>query len=109
MNPYTLSAALHAAGAAVKAVDLVMKGEARMLLQHPPAGTPCRFEAVRQFLSVQQCAVAAAHALSQYGLERVAIADFDVHHGNGTDEIFTTTARDAVFDLSPPLLSLLWR
>lgn len=89
MNPYTLSAALHAAGAAVKAVDLVMTGEAENAFCNirPPGHHAGRASAAG-FCLFNNVAVAAAHALSQYGLERVAIADFDVHHGNGTENIF---------------------
>ncbi|MDD4930120.1 MAG: histone deacetylase family protein [Gallionella sp.] len=89
MNPYTLSAALHAAGAAVKAVDLVMEGAAENAFCNiRPPGHHAGRNSAAGFCLFNNVAVAAAHALSQYGIERVAIADFDVHHGNGTEDIF---------------------
>lgn len=89
MNPYSLEAALHAAGAAVKAVDLVMAGQAENAFCNirPPGHHAGRNNAAG-FCIFNNVAVAAAHALEHHGLSRVAIADFDVHHGNGTDEIF---------------------
>ena len=89
MNPFTLDAALHAAGAAVQAVDLLMSGEAENAFCNirPPGHHAGRTSAAG-FCIFNNVAVAAAHALEHHGLERVAIADFDVHHGNGTDEIF---------------------
>ena len=89
MNPYSLDAALRAAGAAVQAVDLVMTGQVENAFCNirPPGHHAGRANAAG-FCIFNNVAVAAAHALEQYGLERVAIADFDVHHGNGTEAIF---------------------
>jgi acetoin utilization deacetylase AcuC-like enzyme len=89
MNPHTLNAALHAAGAAVKAVDMLMAGQAENAFCNirPPGHHAGRARAAG-FCIFNNVAVAAAHALEQYGLERVAIADFDVHHGDGTENIF---------------------
>lgn len=89
MNPHSLEAALHAAGAAVKAVDLVISGQAQNAFCNirPPGHHAGRNQAAG-FCIFNNVAVAAAHALEHHGLKRVAIADFDVHHGNGTDEIF---------------------
>lgn len=89
MNPYSLEAALHAAGAAVHAVDLVMTGRVENAFCNirPPGHHAGRNNAAG-FCLFNNVAVAAAHALAQYGLQRVAIADFDVHHGNGTEDIF---------------------
>jgi len=89
MNPYSLEAALRAAGAAVQAVDLVMTGQVENAFCNirPPGHHAGRANAAG-FCIFNNVAVAAAHALEQYGLERVAIADFDVHHGNGTEAIF---------------------
>ncbi|MDO9010504.1 MAG: histone deacetylase family protein [Gallionella sp.] len=89
MNPYSLEAALHAAGAAVQAVDLVMSGQVENAFCNirPPGHHAGRANAAG-FCIFNNVAVAAAHALERYGLERVAIADFDVHHGNGTEAIF---------------------
>lgn len=89
MNPYSLKAALHAAGAAVKAVDMLMAGQAENAFCNiRPPGHHAGRESAAGFCIFNNVAVAAAHALEQYGLERVAIADFDVHHGNGTENIF---------------------
>lgn len=94
MNPYSLEAALHAAGAAVKAVDLVMTGEAENAFCNiRPPGHHAGRSSAAGFCIFNNVAVAAAHALEQHGLTRVAIADFDVHHGNGTDEIFNRDPR----------------
>ncbi|MDO8310596.1 MAG: histone deacetylase family protein [Sideroxyarcus sp.] len=89
MNPYSLEAALRAAGAAVQAVDLVMAGQAENAFCNirPPGHHAGRANAAG-FCIFNNVAVGAAHALEQYGLQRVAIADFDVHHGNGTEAIF---------------------
>ncbi len=89
MNPHTLSAALRAAGAAVLAVDLVMqdKFKAAFCAVRPPGHHACRARPMG-FCIFNNVAVAARHALQAHGLERVAIIDFDVHHGNGTEDIF---------------------
>lgn len=94
MNSFSLEAALHAAGAAVKAVDLVMTGEAENAFCNirPPGHHAGRNRAAG-FCIFNNVAVAAAHALEHFGLNRVAIADFDVHHGNGTDDIFNQDER----------------
>ena len=94
MNPYSLNAALHAAGAAVKAVDMLMAGEAENAFCNirPPGHHAGRATAAG-FCIFNNVAVAAAHALAQYGLQRVAIADFDVHHGDGTENIFHDDSR----------------
>jgi len=94
MNPHSLEAALHAAGAAVKAVDLVISGQAQNAFCNirPPGHHAGRNQAAG-FCIFNNVAVAAAHALEHHGLKRVAIADFDVHHGNGTDEIFNHDER----------------
>ena len=94
MNPYSLEAALHAAGAAVKGVDLVMAGEVENAFCNiRPPGHHATRNSASGFCIFNNVAVAAAHALDQHGLQRVAIADFDVHHGNGTDEIFNHDPR----------------
>jgi len=94
MNPHSLEAALHAAGAAVKAVDLVMGGQAENAFCNiRPPGHHAGRSSAAGFCIFNNVAVAAAHALEQHGLQRVAIADFDVHHGNGTDEIFNADSR----------------
>ena len=94
MNPYSLEAALHAAGAAVMAVDLVMSGEAENAFCNiRPPGHHAGRSSAAGFCIFNNVAVAAAHALEQHGLQRVAIADFDVHHGNGTEDIFHDDGR----------------
>lgn len=94
MNPYSLAAALHAAGATVKAVDLVMSGQnENAFCNIRPPGHHAGHNSAAGFCIFNNVAVAAAHALENYGLSRVAIADFDVHHGNGTDEIFNDDSR----------------
>ena len=94
MNPHSLRAALRAAGAGIAAVDLIMAGEIRRAFcsVRPPGHHAGRARAMG-FCLFNNVAVAAAHALEQYGLERVAVVDFDVHHGNGTEEIFRTDER----------------
>jgi acetoin utilization deacetylase AcuC-like enzyme len=94
LNPHSLSAALHAAGAVVKAVDLVMAGDCTTAFcaVRPPGHHAERGRAMG-FCVFNSVAVGAAHALAMHGLERVAIVDFDVHHGNGTEDIFTDDAR----------------
>jgi len=89
MNPYTLNAALRAAGAAALAVDLVLtkKHSAAFCNVRPPGHHACRARPMG-FCIFNNVAVAAKHALEAHGLERVAIIDFDVHHGNGTEDIF---------------------
>jgi acetoin utilization deacetylase AcuC-like enzyme len=89
MNPYSLEAALHAAGAAIKGVDLVMSRQVKNAFcnTRPPGHHAGRASAAG-FCIFNNVAVAAAHAIEHYGLQRVAIADFDVHHGNGTEDIF---------------------
>jgi len=89
MNPHSLQAALRAAGAAVLAVDLIMtkKATTAFCAVRPPGHHACRVRPMG-FCIFNNVAVAARHALHAHGLERVAIVDFDVHHGNGTEEIF---------------------
>lgn len=89
MNPFSLQAALRAAGAAVLAVDLVLqeKASSAFCAVRPPGHHACRARPMG-FCIFNNVAVAARHALQAHGLERVAIVDFDVHHGNGTEDIF---------------------
>jgi acetoin utilization deacetylase AcuC-like enzyme len=89
MNPFSYRAALRAAGAVVLGVDLVMAGKAENAFCNirPPGHHAERGRAMG-FCIFNNIAVGAAHALAQHGLRRVAIADFDVHHGNGTENIF---------------------
>ncbi len=89
MNAHSLQAARRAAGAALQAVDLVMAGsEQRAFCAVRPPGHHAEHQRAMGFCLFNNVAIAAAHALEHYGLARVAIVDFDVHHGNGTEQIF---------------------
>ena len=89
LNPHSLNAAMRAAGAVVDAADRVSKGEiANAFCAVRPPGHHARRSAAMGFCILNSIAVGARHALDELGLERVAIIDFDVHHGNGTEEIF---------------------
>ena len=89
MNAKSLSAALRAAGAVVQATDMVMAGEASSAFcaVRPPGhhATPSR---PMGFCIFNNVAIGAKHALEAHGLERVCVLDFDVHHGNGTEDAF---------------------
>src|SRR5262249_54716809 len=78
-----------AAGGAMNAVDAVMQGkvDASFLLARPPGHHATR-DLAMGFCLLNNAAVAAQYAIDQYGLERGVIVDFDVHHGNGTQDIF---------------------
>ena len=89
MNPSSLSAALHAAGAVAQATDLVLGGEAqRAFCAVRPPGHHATPRRPMGFCVFNNVAVGAAHAIEAHGLERVAVLDFDVHHGNGTEDAF---------------------
>jgi acetoin utilization deacetylase AcuC-like enzyme len=94
MSPGSAEAALRAAGAVVAAVDAVLgsDGGQAFCAVRPPGhhATPDR---AMGFCLFNNVAVGAAHAIAEYGLKRVAIADFDVHHGNGTQDIFAREPR----------------
>jgi acetoin utilization deacetylase AcuC-like enzyme len=94
MNPHSLDAARHAAGALVLATDLVVRGECRSAFcaVRPPGHHAERNRAMG-FCLFNNVAVGAAHAIAAHGVGRVAIIDFDVHHGNGTEDIFAADAR----------------
>jgi acetoin utilization deacetylase AcuC-like enzyme len=94
MCPHTWDAALRAAGAAVLATDLVIGGRAdsAFCAVRPPGHHATRTRAMG-FCLFNNVAVGAKHALEQHGLSRVAIIDFDVHHGNGTEDIFSDDER----------------
>jgi acetoin utilization deacetylase AcuC-like enzyme len=94
MNPFTLQAAMRAAGAVVQAVDLVLSGEVeRVFCNVRPPGHHAERTRAMGFCFFNNVAVGVAHALAQHKLERIAIIDFDVHHGNGTEDIFKTDER----------------
>jgi acetoin utilization deacetylase AcuC-like enzyme len=94
MNRHTLRAALRAAGAAVCAVDMVVGGEvpAAFCAVRPP-GHHAERDAAMGFCFFNNAAVAVRHALDVHGLSRVALVDFDVHHGNGSEDILAGDER----------------
>jgi acetoin utilization deacetylase AcuC-like enzyme len=88
MNPKTLLAARHAAGAVVAATDLVLAGECdRAFCNVRPPGHHAGRDAAMGFCFFNNVVVGVRHALLQTGIERVALCDFDVHHGNGSEDI----------------------
>jgi acetoin utilization deacetylase AcuC-like enzyme len=88
MCPNSLRAALRAAGAGVHATDLVMSGAAvNAFCAVRPPGHHAEYARAMGFCFFNNVVVAARHALEKHGLQRVAIVDFDVHHGNGTENI----------------------
>jgi acetoin utilization deacetylase AcuC-like enzyme len=89
VSPGSLAAAKRAAGAAVAAVDLIMNGtfDTAFCGVRPPGHHAERDRALG-FCLYNNLAVGAAHALEAHGLERIAVLDFDVHQGNGTEDIF---------------------
>jgi len=89
MNPHTVRAALRAAGAAVLATDLVLAGKAPTAFCNVrPPGHHATRGAAMGFCFFNNVAVGIRHALDVHGLLRVALIDFDVHHGNGSADIF---------------------
>ncbi len=94
MNPYTWTAALRAAGAAVAATDAVMAGDlANAFCAVRPPGHHAEHDKAMGFCFFNNVAIAAKYALDRHGLKRVAIVDFDVHHGNGTENIVSSDSR----------------
>jgi acetoin utilization deacetylase AcuC-like enzyme len=100
MSPGSLRAGLLAAGAAVEATALVLGGTSRraLCLVRPP-GHHARPDGPMGFCLFDNVAVAAADAVERFGLGRVLIVDFDVHHGNGTQEIFYEDPRVAFLSI----------
>lgn len=89
MNQHSLTAALHGAGAVIAATDTVMAGKAaNAFCAVRPPGHHAEHDRAMGFCFFDNVAVGAAHALRVHGLKRVAILDFDVHHGNGTEDVF---------------------
>jgi len=94
LGPGSAEAALRAAGAGIAAVDAVMHGEVRRVFcAVRPPGHHATPTVAMGFCLFNNIAVAAAHACDKHGLSRVAVVDFDVHHGNGTQAIFDTDPR----------------
>jgi acetoin utilization deacetylase AcuC-like enzyme len=99
MNSKTLTSIQYSAGAAVDAVDLVMDGTlTSVFCTTRPPGHHAEHDKGMGFCFFNNAALAAAYAKQKYGLKRVAIVDFDVHHGNGTEDIvrnhFNATPED---------------
>ena len=94
MNAHTWQAALRSAGGAIAAVDAVMSGEVKNAFTclRPP-GHHAEPHQAMGFCFFNNIAIAAKHALEKHGVERVAIIDFDVHHGNGTEAAFKNDPR----------------
>ncbi len=94
MSAHSLTAALRAAGAACAAIDAVLgDSQRRAFCAVRPPGHHATHDTPMGFCLFNNIAVAAAHALATHAIERIAIIDFDVHHGNGTADIFANDAR----------------
>ncbi|MEB0139136.1 MULTISPECIES: histone deacetylase family protein [unclassified Undibacterium] len=88
INPYSYRAAQRAAGAAVLATDLVLSGQARVAFCNVrPPGHHAERAAAGGFCFFNNVAIAIRHAQAVYGIARIALVDFDVHHGNGSEDI----------------------
>jgi acetoin utilization deacetylase AcuC-like enzyme len=94
MNPHTWNAALRSAGAVIEAADCVLRKElANAFCAVRPPGHHARKAAAMGFCFLNNVAIGARHVLEVHGLERIAVVDFDVHHGNGTEEILANDER----------------
>ena len=94
MSPGSIEAAYRAAGGAVRAVDMVLSGEVQnAFVATRPPGHHAEQETPMGFCLFGNVSIAAKHALDHHGLKRVAIVDFDVHHGNGTQALCQDDAR----------------
>jgi len=94
VGPHSMKAAVRSAGAGIMGVDLVMGGEVEnAFCAIRPPGHHAERKKPMGFCFFNNVAVAAHHALAAHGLKRVSIVDFDVHHGNGTEDIFRDDPR----------------
>jgi acetoin utilization deacetylase AcuC-like enzyme len=94
LGPHTLRAARRGVGAVVAAVDMVMSGEVgNAFCACRPPGHHAERSLAMGFCYFGNVVIGARHALEVHGLERVAIVDFDVHHGNGTQDLVWDDAR----------------
>ncbi|WP_170360941.1 histone deacetylase family protein [Ruegeria arenilitoris] len=97
MSPGSVDAAYRAAGAVVRAVDMVLGGEAQnAFCAIRPPGHHAETDTAMGFCLFGNAALAAKHALDHHGLNRVAVVDFDVHHGNGTQDLLWDEKRALV-------------
>ncbi|MFY2824267.1 histone deacetylase family protein [Ruegeria sp. MALMAid1280] len=97
MSPGSVDAAYRAAGAVVRAVDMVLGGEApNAFCAIRPPGHHAETDTAMGFCLFGNAALAAKHALDHHGLNRVAVVDFDVHHGNGTQDLLWDEQRALV-------------
>lgn len=100
VGPETFEAAMKSAGAVVEAVDWLMAGKiANAFCGIRPPGHHAGRAQARGFCYLNNVAIGALHAIHRYGLERVAIIDFDAHHGDGTEEILGNERRVRLFSL----------
>lgn len=94
LNPYSWRAAMRAAGAAVAATEAVLSGEVKnAFCAVRPPGHHATPTTPMGFCLFNNVAIAARHAMDVHGLTRIAIVDFDVHHGNGTEDAFAGDGR----------------
>ena len=93
LSPGGLTAALHAVGGACAAVDAVLQDGGNAFVAMRPPGHHAETETPMGFCLLGTAAIAAKRALDHHGLERVAVLDFDVHHGNGTQDLLWNDAR----------------
>ena len=94
LNRHTWNAVRRAAGAAIAATNAVMAGQLQnAFCAVRPPGHHATYSRAMGFCVFNTIAIAAKHALERHGLERVAVVDFDVHHGNGTEDILSGDPR----------------
>ncbi len=94
LNPHSWSAATGAAGAVIAATDAVMRGEVdNAFCAVRPPGHHATSGRAMGFCFFNQVAIGVKYALTHYGLSRIAVVDFDVHHGNGTEDILSGDER----------------
>ncbi len=105
VSPASYNVALYAAGGLIEAVDAVMAGNVKsaFALVRPPGHHAVRWEAMG-FCLFNNVAVAARYAMANYNLERILIVDFDVHHGNGTQDTFYDDPMPLLLYTPKPLL-----
>lgn len=88
ISPHSYEAALHASGAVCAAVDFVMSGEARnAFCATRPPGHHAEADTAMGFCLFNNIGIGALHARAAHGLQKIAVLDFDVHHGNGTEQL----------------------